>query len=72
MTCETCRYWMDLRTCGLPVEGQCRRYPPLPVTGPSAWSGATYMEADRAAAVWPCTDAYDGCGEHTPKAPRND
>lgn len=66
MTCETCRFWADFRKDGVPAypAGVCRRYPPMPVTTEFAWRGATYMEADRAHAVWPCSDIDDWCGEY--------
>ena len=67
-TCENCRF-----SAALPERSVCRRYPPMPVTTEFAWRGATYFEADRADAVWPCTSADDWCGEHqphpTPKEP---
>lgn len=67
-TCGTCRCWLGpLSFDG--ERGACRRYPPMPITSEFAWRGATYMEADRADAVWPLTNADDWCGEHQPKEP---
>ena len=61
-TCETCRF-----AAVLVERVVCRRYPPMPITTEFAWRGATYIEADRADAVWPCTSKDDWCGEHQPK-----
>lgn len=71
-TCETCRFWVDMRSVDrMPHAGVCCRNPPMPVTSEYAWRGASYLEADRASAVWPCTDTDDWCGEHQPKEAGN-
>jgi hypothetical protein len=62
--CSGCRFYLDLSPNG--QRGVCRRYPPMPITTEFAWMGATYMEADRADAVWPMVGVEDWCGEYTP------
>ena len=70
MTCETCRYRSVTPHCN-PDRGTaefhgimyaCKRRAPV-VTGGLHCPTMT---------VWPMVTKDDWCGEHTPKAPRND
>ena len=39
-TCETCRYWQDLRQATIPSDrGLCHRYPASVATEPDHWCG---------------------------------
>ena len=39
-TCETCRYWQDIRHAAIPSDrGLCHRYPASVATEPDHWCG---------------------------------
>jgi hypothetical protein len=61
--CAACRYWRPYLGEGSPVRyGDCRRRAPVPVE-------RSLFQIENLKAVWPTTEASDGCGEFVPARP---
>ena len=54
--CMWCRWWEHPETGD---KGSCHRYAPSPSSVAKVGNGSR--------TVWPITNAFDGCGEHTPQ-----